>query len=87
MCRSALRCFSLMGQFHMKTKFGAACLKRGEEVKNFPLCKFLKYFFPYTILKHFLFILDTQKQNHNQNCPFLIKDTNYLSFHSLAFLV
>jgi len=40
--------------------------------------------FSYTIFKQFINILATQNQNHNQNWPFLTKDKNFLSFHSLA---
>jgi hypothetical protein len=40
--------------------------------------------FSYTIFKQFFNILATQNQNHNQNWPFLTKDMNYFSFHSLA---
>jgi len=40
--------------------------------------------FSYTIFKQFFNILATQNQNHNQNWPFLTRDKNYLSFHSLA---
>jgi len=40
--------------------------------------------FSYNIFKQFFSILATQNQNHNKNWPFLTKDMDFLSFHSLA---
>jgi len=34
-----------MGGFHLKTNFGAACLKKGVESSKFPYCNFLQLFF------------------------------------------
>jgi len=46
--------------------------------------KLFEILLSYTIFKQSSNILATQKQNHNQNWPFLTKDINYLSFHSFA---
>jgi len=40
--------------------------------------------FSYAIFKQLFNILATQNKNHIQNWPFLTKDINFLSFHSLA---
>jgi len=40
--------------------------------------------FSYTICKQFFDILATKNINYYQNWPFLAKDMNYFSFHSLA---
>jgi len=49
-----------------ETNFGAGCLKRGEEVRNFPLCNFLKYFFHTQFKIIILRILVNQFQNKMQ---------------------
>jgi len=43
----------------------------------------IEILFSYTIFKQFFNISAAQNQNHNPNWPFLAKDMNYLSFHSL----
>jgi len=51
---------------------------------GFSLIQLFEMHFSYTIFKQFCNNLATQNKNHNQNWPFLTKDMNYLSFHSLA---
>jgi len=59
----------------------ASCPKRGEESRKFPLpgIQLFAILFSYNIFKQFFNISATQ----NKNCPFLTKDLNILSFHSL----